>query len=296
MSNPGSKGVIVVDASTGDVVANALATRVENLSGDVIFQPNPGSGTYHIYYLPWQSTGGYYPTITYPTPDQLRAAARGSRGMATTGGESVSRAQETAEAEISWVGLVPNPNPDWERVVRARLPDEFVRATTTHIQSVDEFHSFFPMEVIASPEEEAAILAAAFGTQRPGGEAPGRRGSRPGPRRRVSPWRQRPRPMRIQGPGRVSAGASGQNAGPERHPGRGPELGPGPEHGTTPSACGISCLGTGWTGRPVRQCQPCDASQDRSRLRRARRSRKPTIHPSRPSGVRSFGMRPSPFR
>ena len=22
--------------------------------------------TYHVYYLPWESTGGYYPRITYP--------------------------------------------------------------------------------------------------------------------------------------------------------------------------------------------------------------------------------------
>ena len=129
-ADPESKGVIVVDASTGDVVPNALAVRIENVSGDVVFQPNPGSSTYHVYYLPWQSTGGYYPTITYPTPDQLRAAARDSRGLATAAGESVSRAQEADASEISWVGLVPNPDPEWEEVVRARLPDEFVKATT----------------------------------------------------------------------------------------------------------------------------------------------------------------------
>ncbi len=67
-ADPASKGVIVVDAATGEAVRNALATRIENASGDVVFQPNPGSSDYHVYYLPWQSSGGYYPTITYPTP------------------------------------------------------------------------------------------------------------------------------------------------------------------------------------------------------------------------------------
>ncbi|MGB5296513.1 MAG: glycoside hydrolase domain-containing protein, partial [Thermoanaerobaculia bacterium] len=65
-ANPFAKSVVVLDASTGEPVPNALATRIENASGDVIFQPNPGSSTYHVYYMPWHSTGSYYPTITYP--------------------------------------------------------------------------------------------------------------------------------------------------------------------------------------------------------------------------------------
>ena len=40
---------------------------------------------------------------------------------------------------------------------RCRLPT-FPKARTTHIQSVDDFHSFFPMEVIATPEETAAFM------------------------------------------------------------------------------------------------------------------------------------------
>ena len=103
-SDPGSKGVVVVDGQTGEPVENSLALRVENVAGEVAFQPNPGSTTYHVYYMPWQSTGGYYPTITYPTPDQLRAAARDSRGVATAAGESVSRAEAEGASQISWVG------------------------------------------------------------------------------------------------------------------------------------------------------------------------------------------------
>ncbi|UCC26513.1 MAG: hypothetical protein JSU98_05285 [Gemmatimonadales bacterium] len=121
---PGSKAVVVLNGATDTPVANALALRVDNVSGEVVFQPTPGSAAYHVYYLPWRSTGGYYPTVTYP-PE-----------------------------------LAPTPDPAWAAQVRrsaSRLPS----ARATHIQSIDDFHSFFPMEVIATPDEEAAFMEGA---------------------------------------------------------------------------------------------------------------------------------------
>ncbi len=157
-ADPASKGVIVVDAATGDAVRNVLATRIEHGSGDVVFQPNPGSSVYHLYYLPWQSSGGYYPAITYPTPTQLQEASRESAGFTPDDAESPSRAQQAGHASFSWAGLAPNPDPDWERRVRGTPTADLPLARTTHIQSVDEFHSFFPMEVIAMPEETAVFM------------------------------------------------------------------------------------------------------------------------------------------
>ena len=122
--DPAAKSVIVVDAGTDQRVANVVALRVENVSGDVVFQPNQGCDTYHVYYMPWESTGGYYPRVTYP------------------------RIASTADAA-------------WERDVRAADPSSLPRARTTHIQSVDQFHSFFPMEVIASDSETAAFMSTA---------------------------------------------------------------------------------------------------------------------------------------
>jgi hypothetical protein len=118
-ANPSAKSVVVLDAATGQPVSNALASRIENASGDVIFQPTAGSSTYHVYYMPWHSTGSYYPTITYPE-------------------------------------MAPEPAVDWVEAVRAAT--DLPQARTTHIQSVDDFHSFFPMEVIATPEEAAAFM------------------------------------------------------------------------------------------------------------------------------------------
>jgi hypothetical protein len=120
--DPAAKSIVVVDAATNHPVANAVALRVENVSGEVAFQPNPGSATYHVYYMPWESTGGYYPRVTYP--------------------------RIVAATDAAWV-----------RRVRAAYPADLPRARTTRIQSVDAFHSFFPMEVIASESETAAFMS-----------------------------------------------------------------------------------------------------------------------------------------
>lgn len=152
---PATKGIVVVDAATQEPVANAMALRVENASGDVVFQPNSGSPTYHVYYMPWQSTGGYYPTITYPTPAALRNPTGGEGATR----DSPSRAEQGGRADLSWAGLVSVNQDTWEVAVGARPPEELPRARTTHIQSVNDFHSFFPMEVIATEEETAAFMA-----------------------------------------------------------------------------------------------------------------------------------------
>ena len=118
--DPGNKLAVVLDAATGTPVPNMFTLRAEHASGEVMFQPVPGATTYHVYYMPWASTGGYYPTVTYPP-------------------------------------LAPPSQMEW---LRATAYDEGLpRGTVTRIQSVDAFHSFFPMEVIATPEEEAAFMA-----------------------------------------------------------------------------------------------------------------------------------------
>jgi len=153
---PETRGIIVVDAASGMPVRNSVAIRVENASGELVFQPNPGSSTYHVYYMPWQSTGGYYPTMTYPTPAALRAlTAEKSQRL------SRSRADQQGAASLSWDGLVTVNDPAWEASVLNTDAADLPASQTAAIQSVNDFHSFFPMEVIASPEETAAFMAGA---------------------------------------------------------------------------------------------------------------------------------------
>ena len=121
---PESKAIVVVDAGSGQALKNVLPLRLEHGSGDVAFQPNAGSSTYHIYYMPWESTGGYYPTVTYPS--------------------------SLSQPDVTWSATVSDGN-------AVTLP----AARVTHIQSVDDFHSFFPMEVVAGADAASVFVAAA---------------------------------------------------------------------------------------------------------------------------------------
>lgn len=123
-TNPAAKAVVVIDAATNQPVKNAIALRIDHVSGDIVFQPNRGSGTYHVYYLPWQTNGGYYPTVTYK-----------SSGV--------------------------EPDAAWAEGARRTDPGAFRSARTTKIQSVNAFHSFFPMEIVATPAETARFMQGA---------------------------------------------------------------------------------------------------------------------------------------
>jgi hypothetical protein len=114
--HPERKAVIVVDAATNQAISDVEVANLSNISGDVMFRPNPGSSTYWVYYMPWDTGGGSYPKVTYPAP---------------------------------------KPNAD--------LGSSFAPARVTKIQSINAFHSFFPMEIIASPAETARFMHGAPG-------------------------------------------------------------------------------------------------------------------------------------
>ena len=124
--SPAAKAIVVVDARTNEPIADAFAARVDQVSGDVVFRPNAGSTAYYVYYLPWQTGGGPYPVVTYPAS-------------------------------------VLEPHAAWATSVRARSLESLPRGRPTRIQSVDAFHSFFPMEIIATDAERARFAASANG-------------------------------------------------------------------------------------------------------------------------------------
>ncbi len=123
--DPGAKDVVVVNAQTG-LPVNSFKERIANVSGDIVFQAAPAGGTYHVYYMPWRSGGGYYPKVTYP---------------------AVMHVSDSA----------------WLQRVRATDARRLPMARVSRIEAITPFHSFFPMEVIATPEESAALLARAGG-------------------------------------------------------------------------------------------------------------------------------------
>ena len=134
-ANPEKKAIRVVDATSGAVLANAIAVRVTADSGDVVFAPNADSAVYFVYYFPYETSGGHYPKLHYVPPN-----------VPPTGG-----------AESAWLRKIGVDSADVspESPAIKALP----LARTLRIQSINEFHSFFPMEVVATAEEMDSLRA-----------------------------------------------------------------------------------------------------------------------------------------
>ena len=122
--NPENKDLIVIDAKTGKRITNVCRFQISREKGEVVFQPQTVPGDYYIYYLRNISSGSkYYPTVTYP------------------------EFEETASAE-------------WKKANRltGKKAPELSQATVKQFQAINEFHSFYPMEVIATAKEKDDLL------------------------------------------------------------------------------------------------------------------------------------------
>jgi len=125
------KGIVVVDAATGQPVANVVRIRVDRESGLLAFEPRTVPGDYDVYYLPC------------PAPQRARYDYSWD----------YDPPQETADP--SWrehCGL----NPDqvaagtWQRLPQARV---------LRLEARTEFDRFDPMEVVATATEMREFLA-----------------------------------------------------------------------------------------------------------------------------------------
>ncbi len=124
--HPEQKNVIVVDAKTGKRVTNVCRFEVNQEKGEVAFQPQTIPGKYYIYYLKNVHSGSrYYPTVTYPA------------------------FEETASA-------------DWVKAnkLSGKKAPQLPAAKVEQYQAISQFHSFYPMEVIATAKEKSALLKA----------------------------------------------------------------------------------------------------------------------------------------
>lgn len=127
---PEAKNLIVVDAATGKRITNVMRIAINREYGDLVFEPRTVPGVYYVYYLPYVSTGGSYPRVSYPPPEET-ADGRWLRQ---------NRLLPEALAEGAWRSLP--------------------RAVPVAMQSIDGFNSFWPMEVIATGAEVRALEAA----------------------------------------------------------------------------------------------------------------------------------------
>ncbi|MCP5102629.1 MAG: hypothetical protein GY950_04585, partial [bacterium] len=98
--------------------------------GDLVFQPQTVPGDYYIYYLPYTSTGSkHYPKVNYLPPKQTAS----NQWLQKHGLTSTTSAKKK-----------------WKKLQKAKVKE---------IQSIDEFNSFYPMEVIATQKETADLTA-----------------------------------------------------------------------------------------------------------------------------------------
>ena len=125
--NPRDKAVWVVTAA-GERTANVARIAITREYGDLVFEA-PTAGRYYLYYLPYTGTiTSNYPKITYRPP------------------------RPTADsAWLRSVGLT--------RRAPAPRRDDFPQARVVALEAVSPFHSFYPMEVIATQAETRALLS-----------------------------------------------------------------------------------------------------------------------------------------
>jgi len=124
-ANPSAKAIIVADANTDKELESIHILDSSDEMMDLVFKPNKDSKEYYIYYLPHKCSGGYYPTVEYIKADQPVS----TQWLAETG---------------------------LDNEILENLP----LAEVLSAQSLDEFHSFFPMEVAASAEELDKLIKA----------------------------------------------------------------------------------------------------------------------------------------
>lgn len=129
-ADPQSKQIMVRDAKTGKIVENVAVITVNREYGDIAFESSASSGTYEIYYMPYSIT---------PTPWDY----------------SIAYGHAEPSAQTAWLdshALTPAQldSGQWKT-----LPQGSVK----EIQARTDFDRFDPMEVIATQDETANLIA-----------------------------------------------------------------------------------------------------------------------------------------
>ena len=135
------KRIIVQDSATGERVRNVWVRSVTREVGDIYFEPVSGKGCYYIYYEPYRNEGrSNYPKGVYWRPDTTAEA--GWKEKAVAGSGEVARSGEVAEsATLAGSEAVAG------------------KAVVVRFESIDSFNTRYPMEVVATAKETAALRA-----------------------------------------------------------------------------------------------------------------------------------------
>ena len=124
-ASPEKRRMMIVCAETGDEIKNIYRLAINNECCELVFGPVISSGTYFFYYLPYNPVTNQYHAGNYLTPED-------------TPDEAWVRRHNLSSASHAW--------------------KDVTLATVREIQSRTGFHSFYPMEVIATKHEVVEFL------------------------------------------------------------------------------------------------------------------------------------------
>jgi len=128
--HPQDKNIVIVDATTGKTIRNIARIAVNREFGDLAFQPETAPGDYFVYYMPFVASPVPHAYVTqYAAPQSTADPAWLERHALTP-----ERLAQNA----------------WQALPKAKVLE---------IQARSEFHTFEPMEVIATAQETKDLLA-----------------------------------------------------------------------------------------------------------------------------------------
>ncbi len=118
--DPWDKRIIIEDAKTHKKIENVRTGIINNEKAELWFEPISGKGDYYVYYMPSKNEGrSNYPKGTYLTPENTAS-------------------------------------PKWLQSVNESMPANTV---VKEIQAINALNSFYPMEVVATVKETAALIS-----------------------------------------------------------------------------------------------------------------------------------------
>lgn len=122
---PENVEVLVFDATSGEKISNVFRVHINREYGDLVFQPKTIPGEYYLYYMPFTSSGGPYPKVFYDKPES------------TANKLWLEKNKIAAGADLSALG----------------------KAELLRFEAISDFHTRYPMDLIATRAETDAILA-----------------------------------------------------------------------------------------------------------------------------------------
>ncbi len=120
LDNVDGTDLILIDALTNQRIKNIFCPQKNREFGEIVFEPVSGQGNYYLYYMPCRNGGSrWFPDVIYDKPSETY-------------------------------------DPDWKNRTANSINNQIAR--TIAIESQNDYHSFYPMEVPVNQDELSELL------------------------------------------------------------------------------------------------------------------------------------------